>query len=122
MTTLEIPRAEWMTFFDTLSRLHADEPIRIEVMRIDFGAQLEASDMPLDGFGADVRPGAATITIAAGSEPNRHIAHLISDPLHVRLLRGPGGDDEVLEIEAADESVTLVYFERPKGWSPRPAA
>jgi hypothetical protein len=111
MITLEIPRQEWTSFFDALTREHADEPIRVEVLRLDIGAPTEDPSLPLDGIAADLATSGAVITIAAGSTPDEHIAHLISDPQHVRLLRGPLGDDEALEIDAGDESTTFIYFE-----------
>jgi hypothetical protein len=114
MITLEIPRQEWSHFFDALSRTHAEETIRVEVLRIDIGAQLEVMALPLDGFAADLRGDRCVITIAAGTTRDDHIAHQIADPTHVRVLRGPTGDDEALEIEAGDESTTLVYFEGPR--------
>jgi hypothetical protein len=122
MQTLEIPREEWVSFFDSLSRIHEDEPIRIEILRADIGAQIEIGGIPLDGFAADLKGGAAVITIAAGSRPDDHLAHLVSDPQHVRILRGPSGDDEALEIMGGDESTTLVIFEGPKGWRPSDGA
>jgi hypothetical protein len=121
MTTLEIPRPQWTKFFDSLSRTHADEPIRVEVLRLDIGAQLEVVALPLDGIATDLRDNHCVITIAAGSTPADHVAHLITDPQHVRILRGPTGDDEALEIEASDESTTLIYFEGSRTWSEREA-
>jgi Family of unknown function (DUF5335) len=114
MPALEIPRRDWSAFFDSLSRQHADEPIRVEVLRLDIGAHIEVVTLPLDGIAADVQGGECVITIAAGSTPDDHVDHLISHPQHVRLLRGPTGHDEALEIDAADESTTLVYFEAAK--------
>jgi hypothetical protein len=117
MTTIDIPREQWVSFFDTMSRLHAQEPVRVELLRLDFGAQLQVKGLPFDGIAADLKDGECTITIGAGSAPDEHIAHLISDPLHVRVLRGPSDDDEVVEIQAADESITLLHFDAPRCWS-----
>lgn len=117
MTTVEIPREEWIDFFNALSRLHADEPICVEVLRADIGAQLEFNELPLDGIGADLKGDSPLIFIAAGDTPDRFVQHTISYPLHVRVLRGPAGEDEALEIEAADSSTTLVFFDGPHGWS-----
>lgn len=120
ITTTEIARYDWVSFFDSLSHLHGDEPVRIEVLRQDIGAQLEVNDLPLEGITAELKGPSATITIAAGSEPERHLSHVISDPVSVRLARGVAGEDDALEIVDADRTVTLVYFDAPKGWSARP--
>jgi hypothetical protein len=118
MNTTEIPRHQWREFFDRVSRLHADEPVHIEVLRLDFGAQLQVSGLPFDGISADLKDGENSITIAAGSAVDDHVAHLVSNPLQVRVLRGQADDDEAIEIRAADETTTLLYFDAPKGWSP----
>lgn len=117
ITTTEIARYDWMSFFDSLTYLHVDQPVSIEILRRDIGAQLQVDDMPFDGITAELKGSHATITIAAGSEPDRHIAHVITDPVSVRLARGSAGEDEALEIVDADRTVTLVFFDGPKGWS-----
>lgn len=117
ITTTEIARYDWPSFFDSLTYLHVDEPVSIEILRPDIGAQLQADDLPLDGITAELRGPGATITIAAGTDPARHLSHVISDPVSVRLARGSTGDDEALEIVDADRTVTLVFFDAPRGWS-----
>ena len=116
MMTREIPRDEWTSFFDRLSRMHLDEEIRVEVLRGDIGAQLEVTALPLDGITADLKAGESSIAIAAGRTLDDHVTHIISDPVHVRVLEGPAGDAEVLEIEGADASTTLLFFEGSTGW------
>lgn len=117
ITTTEIARYDWASFFDSLTYLHIDEPVSIEVLRPDIGAQLQVGDLPLDGITAELKGSRATITIAAGTDPERHLSHVITDPVSVRLARGTGGDDEALEIVDADRTVTLVFFDGPGGWS-----
>lgn len=118
MTTLQIPRDDWQTAFDRISRLHVGEPIRVEVLRPDFGAQVQVAGLPFDGISADLDDGCA-ITIAAGSSLDDHIAHLVADPVQVHVLRSPTDDDEVIEIRAGDGSTTLLHFEASRGWSAR---
>lgn len=117
LSTTEIARHDWVSFFDSLTCLHVDEPVSIEVLRQDIGAQLQVDDLPLDGITAELKGPHATLTIAAGWEPDRHIAHVITDPVSIRLARGSAGQDEALEIVDADRTVTLVFFDGPNGWS-----
>lgn len=117
ITTTEIARDHWASFFDSLTYLHVDEPVSIEVLRTDIGAQLQVDDLPLDGITAELRGPRATIIISAGNDPARHLAHVIADPVSVRLARGSSGEDEALEIVDGDRTVTLVFFDAPKGWS-----
>lgn len=111
MTTNVIPRHDWVSFLDSLSRRHLAKPIHIEVLRQDIGAQLEVTDMPLDGIAADLKGRSAAITVAAGSSPTGHIAHVISDPVSVRLALDSSGEDDALEIVSADHTITLVFFD-----------
>ncbi len=119
-TTTEIARYDWTSFFDSLTHLHVDEPVAIEILRQDIGAQLQVDDLPLDGITAELKGSHATITIAAGSHPYRHVSHIINDPVSVRLAQGSAGEDEALEIVDADRTVTLVFFDAPKHWSKSP--
>ncbi len=114
ITTTEIARYDWMSFFDSLSHLHVEEPVCIEILRPDIGAQLQVDDLPLDGITAELRGSRGTITIATGSYPQCHVSHIITDPVSVRLARGSAGEDEALEIVDADRTVTLVFFDGPK--------
>lgn len=115
ITTTEIPRRDWVSFLDSLSRKHLEEPIRVEVLRLDIGAQLEVRDMPLDGIVADLKGPTAAITVAAGADPDGHIAHVISEPVSLRLAHGVDSDEETLEIVSADHTITLVFFDERGG-------
>lgn len=117
ISTTEIARYDWVSFFDSLTYLHIDEPVSLQVLRQDIGAQLQVDDLPLDGITAELKGPHATITIAAGSDPERHLSHVITDPVSVRLARGSAGEDEALEIVDAERTVTLVFFDAPNRWS-----
>ncbi len=118
-TTTEVPRRQWVSFFAKLSHSHLDERVRIEVLRRGIGAHLEVNDVPLDGITADLE-GEGTITIEAGNQRDRHISHVISDPITVRIARSSAGDDDALMIAGADHTVTLVFFDEPISWPGRP--
>lgn len=111
MPTIEIPRDQWTSFLDTLSRFHVEEPVSVDVLRSDIGAQKEICHLPLGGISADLKGSSASIAISAGPGPGESISHVISEPQRIRLLRTFTDDDDVLEILAADQSKTLVYFE-----------
>jgi hypothetical protein len=117
ITTTEISRYDWATFFNSLTYLHIDEPVSIEVLRPDIGAQLQVDDLPLDGITAELKGRRASITIAAGTDPECHVWHVVSDPVSVRIARDSAGADEALEIVDADRTVTLIFFECDKDGS-----
>jgi hypothetical protein len=103
--TTQIPRERWSQFLDRFSREHSGAPVRVEVLRGDLGAQLEVRSLRLNGITAE----ADVITIAAGDSPEDHVGHVIARPTKV-MMKQRSGHDEVLEIEAADRSTTLVYL------------
>jgi hypothetical protein len=113
MMTLEIPRPQWRTFFDRTTRLHADEPILLEILRLDLAAQVAIDGLPLVGITANGDGEDEWIEIAAGSEPEGHVSHRVAHPLHVHLLRRLAEDDDVLEILSADRTTTLLHFDAP---------
>jgi len=110
MQTREIPRDEWVAFFDSFSRQHEGWLVRLEVFGSDIGAQVEAEEMPLQGIAADLKDGEETISIIIGEAPEQHVAHSIAAPTHVRLEETEQGAQEVLQIESADGSTTLLRF------------
>src|SRR5437773_6841810 len=100
MSTREIPRDEWDSFFDSFSLRHRDWLVTVEVLSSDIGAQVEAKQMPLEGISAELkRSGEDIISIFIGRKP-RHLTHTIHAPERVRLKETEDGADEVLEIES----------------------
>lgn len=111
MPTREIPRSEWVTFFDSFSRQHQGWLSTVEVLGTDVGAQIEARDLPLAGISADVRGGDQdVVSILLGAGADGHVAHMIHAPSHVRLKETEGGAHEALHIESAGGATTLLRF------------
>src|SRR5688500_10362723 len=111
MPTREIPRSEWPAFFDSFSRQHDGWLSTIEVLGTDFGAQIEAHEQPLAGVTADLRGGDQdVVSILIGTAPDKHIAHMIHAPTHVRVKETEGGAHEALQIESEGGATTLLSF------------
>ena len=114
MTTKEIPREEWNTFFDVFTRQHEGWLATLEVFGPDVGAQQEASDLPLEGISiASAVEGAEAIAISFGKSPGDHITHTITEPEHVWLEQTTEGANAALEIESANQIKTLLRFRSP---------
>jgi hypothetical protein len=113
--TEEVPRGEWIGYLDVLTRNHQGEPVTVEVLDGKEGAQVEASNLSLQGISADVkRSGEHDVNIILGAERNPPLTRMIPEARHIRVERGDRGLDEALEIEAADGSKTLVRFRMPR--------
>jgi hypothetical protein len=111
MTTQEIPRDEWTTFFYTFSRQHEGWLATLEILGPEIGAQREARDLPLEGITATSKGAAPeTIAISMGKTPEDHVTHTISEPTRVWLEQTSAGANAALEIESADEVKTLLRF------------
>jgi hypothetical protein len=110
-STREIPRDEWVAFFDSFSRQHEGWLVTIEVLGRDIGAQIEAREQPLTGITADLNDrGEDTISIFVGGKSAAHVAHIVHAPSHVGLKETAEGAHEALHIEAKDGATTLVRF------------
>ncbi len=102
----EIPRERWLIFFNQLDKEIRDERVTVE-LRENGETRVAQRDMPIDGFGADVRARELIINVGVGSTKDDLVIHTISAE-RVRVRKE--GDSRVLEIEARDGRVILVRF------------
>lgn len=108
MTTREIPRNEWTSFFDGFSRRHEGWLTTVQVLgRI--GAQVEAKELPLRGVSAD-RDEASTIAVIVGQSPEQEVTHQIRSPSHVRVEESDAGAEEAVQIQSEVGETTLLTF------------
>ena len=105
----EIPREEWVEFLDSFSRQHEGWLVTVEVLGEEIGAQVEAAELPLEGITAELKGSAEdSISITVGLTPAERVTRNITAPTHVRIEQAENGADMALQIEAADEAMTLV--------------
>ena len=110
MPTREIPRDEWVEFFDNFSNRHQGWLVTIEMLGADLGDQIQARDLPLEGIIAEPNDeGGGVIEILAGRKPDSHISHTVSAPVRVWLKQTDQRADEVLEIESEDIRVLIRF-------------
>ena len=114
MEAQEIPRDQWNSFFDNFSRQHEGWLANLEVFDPEIGAQEEAHELPLKGVSVSSEADEAeNISIDLGKQPEGHISHTISKPIHVWLEKTDQGANAALEIEAADDTKILLRFRSP---------
>jgi len=114
MPTQEIPREQWNNFFESFSRQHAGWLATLEVFASDAGAQQEASGVPFEGISLDSDKGnSGAVVITVGKTPANHVSYKIDHPVHIWLQQTEAGADTALEIEADDDSKTLLRFRSP---------
>ena len=113
--TEEIPQRDWVEYLDEFSREHQGEQVTVEVMAKEVGAQVEARDVPFQGISADLkRGGEHDVNIILGKEPNPPLTRIVPEARRIFVMSTDQGNDQALEIEAADGSRTLVRFSLPE--------
>lgn len=113
MKTREIPRAEWTTFFDKLSRRQEGWEVALEVFGPDIGDQIEERHLFLTGITAEVADKAGRndrIEIMIGGKPDHHLTHTITAPFLVELQQTDLGIDSAVQIKCADETTSLLHL------------
>ena len=110
MKTREIPRTEWVAFFDSFGRQHEGWRITLEVFGLEIGDQIEERELALEGVTAELADAGDKIEIMIGAKPDDHITHTISAPTQLSLEQTDEGADLVLAIKAADGTMTLLRF------------
>jgi hypothetical protein len=77
----------------------------------EFGAQVEETGLALEGLTDECdEVGGNKIMIMAGSEPDAHVTHYISQPTEVSLEQTDEGADAALAIKSADGTTALLSF------------
>lgn len=112
----EIPRDEWVAFFDSFSRQHDGWLSTVEVREAEIGAQTQIQwlEKALMGITADLtQQDGDVISILVGGKSDDHVAHIIRAPSHVRLQETQEGAHEALHIEAENGATTLLRFRSP---------
>ena len=110
MVTREIPREQWVKFFNDFSKQHEGWVVALEVLRSDIGDQEEATKLPLVGISADVKDGESRINIAIGGRLDVHLTHGIDTPKRVWLKEPEEPAHETIAVESEDGTMTLVHF------------
>ena len=107
MHNRQIPRAEWIPFFEGFNRRHEGRPATLSVMSSRFGAQLEARELPFEGVVASPL-GSGSIAIHMGGDPGRNVEHPVSEPVRVWTELDDDGAEAAVQIESADGTKTIL--------------
>ena len=103
MQTQEIPRAEWLRFFDSFSRQHEGWRATLELLSADIGAQHQAEDLSFQGISMNSDDSdRESIVISLVQSADDHVTHMIDHPTHVWLQQTDEGADAALEVLRED--------------------
>jgi len=112
MPTQEIAAQNWLPFFDTFSKQHADAAANVQVISPDLGSQEVSGGLPLAGISFDEKGSEeGSIVLMLGTDTETHLEHIIEKPAHVWHKSSAAGNDDAIEIEAADQTKTIVQIQ-----------
>jgi hypothetical protein len=110
MKTREIPREEWVKFFNNMSRRQEGWQVGLEVFSPEIGDQVEERNMFLAGLAAEVTNDGANIEIMLGGKATSHVTHVVKAPVLVELQQTDFGEDAALKIQSADGTTSLLHL------------
>src|SRR4030088_3579725 len=110
LTTREIPRGEWRTYFDDFSRNLADTVASVEVVGAEIGAQIEAERPRLTGITYDDRDDILVIGLDAPGGLPEDLEHIVYEPQKIMVAEGDG-EKPFYDTGAAEQPKPLVRLE-----------
>jgi hypothetical protein len=111
----EITKDRWVDFFETLSKRRYEWKTKVEVLKGDLGDQMLSDGLPFNGITVEVNDDKVLIDISVGESPESHQTHNIENPTKVAFLPASEGRFDVINIEEADGTRTLISFIEPAG-------
>ncbi len=113
MQTREIPRDQWVAFFDGFSRQQQGWLVNVQVAQDGHQRQHEARDLPLESIATNLKDREDTISVILEQGQKQYITHSISGANRVLLEKTDQGADAGVEIDSADGNKTIVRFRSP---------
>lgn len=111
----EIKKQDWPGFFNALGRRRFEWITKIEVMNSEMGDQVLTDGLPLNGITVETSGDRTSIDISVGENTDAHQTHNILNPKRVAFLKADESRGDVIDIEEADGTKTLITFIEPMG-------
>ena|SRR5688572_20951911 len=107
MATLRtIPKPEWRTFFDQMSKALLGKRAEIEVASLDLGDQVIAEWIPL--LGVTFEPNGDVLDVALEGAN-----HLIRRPQQIAIDEAPAGGITSIAVTSADGASHVIRLKSP---------
>jgi hypothetical protein len=120
--TREIPREVWSDYLTLLSSITRSQCVRIEAGSPEIGEQHMADRLPLiDISFAEKGSDEGAIEVTVG-RPGEEITHRIFHPDHIYADENESGELECLDIEDAEHTKTLIFFEPTAAFAESPGS
>jgi hypothetical protein len=114
ITTQEIPKDAWRTYFDQLTRVLGTVEATVEVVGRDVGDQIEAERHVLTDISYDEQGDAFVVGLDAPGPPVERIEHRIEHPQRVLAATGePPPLELTFDFIDGKQHQWLIRLERP---------
>ena len=112
MAYQDIPREQWGSFFDEISREQQSGLITVEVRGSDIPQQNALTQATLLGISYEEKgSGSGRIDIMVGADTDTNASHTISSPAAVRAENVVTGGISTVQIDVAEgEPTTIIHF------------
>jgi hypothetical protein len=111
MDTEALPREEWGTFFDDLSREYEEGLVDVTVRTDTLSDAPLISGLPLLGIQLNAKGGdAGSVTVIAGQSEDDAVSHTVMGVTQVHVMRTTDGDVDTVQIDAPDPAQTHIHF------------
>jgi hypothetical protein len=118
LRTHDIPKAQWESFLQMLSRELMDQPVRLEVENGELGDQELTRMLPLRDLEFETKGSEqGSIGLTVGSERGA-LGHWIENPSRISVRGSDAGELDCICIEGQGGDKTLIYFEHPAAIAP----
>jgi hypothetical protein len=112
--TQEIPKSQWLQFFDDIGQAYEGWAVTVEAMARDLGDQPVISGLPLQGISFEIQGSqVGDILVEAGDVGSEFDVHRVAQPKRVLVSATQLGAEADIEIESEDGTKTLVRL-RPQ--------
>ena len=108
--TLQIPRADWASELQAITRRNTGRTTVIEEYDQEMGPLDVENDYPLLGVSYDRRDDRVDIMLGDLADPKRHFTHSVGNVLFIELAIDDAGADESLRILRRDGAETVLGF------------
>jgi hypothetical protein len=111
----EINKEDWANFFESLSKRRYEWTTKVEVLNSEMGDQILTDGLPMNGVTMETHGDRISIDISVGENTAAHQTHTILNPTKVAFLAADSSHGDVIDIEEADGTKTLITFIEPMG-------
>ncbi|MCC5582107.1 DUF5335 family protein [Microtetraspora sp. AC03309] len=105
----ELPRAQWHSFFEMLTKDYEGADVTVEVLDRAFGDQVEAAKLPLAYLEYDEKDDC--FSVGLGGRDSKYpvvLRHAVTRPRRILTTSSIPGTPWALDIEDEDGTQTLV--------------